>query len=939
MSYLKYSLSCLLHLVLLFHISAQTCTTSWTGDGDGTSWGDADNWDNGVPGASDDVCITSSGTYTVIVGDFSVRSLALGASSGVQTLQTNPGSGNTMNIATTAVIGVNGVLEWNNAVLESGKLTNEGLVLLSSPGGGSVRGAFTVFRNEGTVIHMTGGFNISSDGRVENAAMWDVQGDVSNPGSGISGGGVFVNEAGAKFQKTAGDGKASFVSIGKSFDNFGTIDVQSGELAIGWPSTHTDAILTTSPGATLHFTTDAAEPSATFIGTTSGRQEGLLRMRHPFSAGANAVWNFTGNGLVWDNIANLTAGRLTNKGLVRIEGGTRAVVGATSIFRNEGTVEHVTGNLRIRNNGRIENAAVWDVQADNAFLQGFGGTENSFVNEEGAIFQKTGGNGLMRILGTGIHFDNFGSIDVQAGEVAIEIPSTHSDAVLKTSVGTTLRFKTGIPPISFIGSITGSQAGNLLIEQDFIAGPNAIWAFSGNGVTWGAGLLTKGLLRSQTPVHITSGEIKGVDGTTAIFHAEAPVVHENGTFQISGEGRVENASVWEVQGDPDYQGAAGTGTFVNEAGAIFRKITGISATVFSDGNLVVRNAGTISVESGEIDIDRPFDHLSGASLQGTGTFDVLGSSFMHSGNTAPGISPGILTWEGIYTMGSTATLYIEIVDTTGDGTGHDVLAVTGDVDVTQGILVVTGTPDACTGTQVCDFTILTFSGAFNGPFGQENLPPNARVVYPEDPFGIPGEVFIRIDNALPIELVSFKGKIEDEAVHLVWETASETNNTGFHIERKIFSKDQEALWEVIGWVEGQGSTVERQHYEFTDWFFPYGVTVVHYRLRQIDYNDSYQFSPIIAVELSIPSSFVLYENFPNPFDAETVIRFSLSRVANVRLCVYDLYGSEIRRLIESRLSAGQHETRFSAEDLPSGMYFFTLEAGNLKETKRMLVVR
>src|SRR5690606_32933157 len=184
-----------------------------------------------------------------------------------------PGSGNTMNIATTAVIGVNGVLEWNNAVLRSGILTNEGLVLLASPGGGAVQGASTVFRNEGTLIHMTGGFNISSDGRVENAAMWDVQGDVSHSGYGSSGGGFFVNEPGSIFQKTAGDGVASFVSIGKLFDNFGTIDVQSGELAIGWPSTHTDAMLTTSQGATLHFTTDAADPSATFIGTTSGHQE------------------------------------------------------------------------------------------------------------------------------------------------------------------------------------------------------------------------------------------------------------------------------------------------------------------------------------------------------------------------------------------------------------------------------------------------------------------------------------------------------------------------------------------------------------------------------------------------------------------------------------------------------------------------------------------
>src|SRR5690606_28321008 len=486
--------------------------------------------------------------------------------------------------------------------------------------------------------------------------------------------------------------------------------------------------------------------------------------------------------------------------------------------------------------------SVWEVQADNAFLQGFGGAENSFVNEVGALLQKTAGNGSMRILGSGFHFENFGTIDVQAGEVAIEVPSTHSDAALTTSAGATLRFITDTPPVTFIASITGTQTGNLVIEQDFIAGPNAKWSFDGNGVTWGAGLLTKGMLRSQTPVYITSGETKGVDGPTAIFHTDAPVVHANGTFQISGGGRVENASVWEVQGDPDYHGATGTGTFVNEAGAILQKITGTSATVFTDANLIVQSAGTISVDSGEIDMDCPFDHQSGALLQGVGTFDVLGSSFIHKGNTGPGISPGILTWEGTYTMGSTATLHIEIVDTTGDGTGHDVLAVTGDADVTQGTLTVTGTPDVCTGEQLCDFTILTFSGASAGRFGHENLPSNARVVYPEDPFGIPGEVFIQIGNILPIELFSFKGEIEDNAVHLFWETASETSNAGFRIERKIISNNRATMWEDIGWVDGQGNTAERQYYEFTDLFIPYGATVVYYRLRQIDYNDRYQFS-------------------------------------------------------------------------------------------------
>lgn len=435
-----------------------------------------------------------------------------------------------------------------------------------------------------------------------------------------------------------------------------------------------------------------------------------------------------------------------------------------------------------------------------------------------------------------------------------------------------------------------------------------------NGVLeWNNAVLESGMVANQIPVHITSSDVQGVDGSTALFRNEALMVHMDGVFQVAGGGRVENASVWDVQGDPAYNGATGTGTFVNEAGAVFQKTTGSGATLFTDESLVIDNAGTVSVESGEIDINRPFDHQAGALIQGTGIFDVSAATFTHSGDTGPGLSPGILTWEGTCAMGNTAVLHIEIVDDTGDGTG----------------------------IPPCDYTILTFTGSFTGPFAQEILPPNATVIYPDDAEGVPGEVFIRADGLLPVELVSFDPVVNGETVRLCWTTASETNNAGFEVQR-ISKKEAPTApdrWEDIGWVEGHGTTVEPQRYDFSDTALPYGTAILRYRLKQIDYDGTFDYSPEVEVALAVPTTFALSKNYPNPFNPQTRIRFALPHASDVHLVVYDVLGREITRLMDGMRSAGRHEIVFDATSLPPGIYIYRLQAGRFTQARHMLRVK
>jgi hypothetical protein len=90
---------------------------------------------------------------------------------------------------------------------------------------------------------------------------------------------------------------------------------------------------------------------------------------------------------------------------------------------------------------------------------------------------------------------------------------------------------------------------------------------------------------------------------------------------------------------------------------------------------------------------------------------------------------------------------------------------------------------------------------------------------------------------------------------------------------------------------------------------------------------------------SIPDSFSLEQNFPNPFNSGTVIRFSLPKSGLINLKIYDIQGKEISELINQQLSPGVYETYLSSDNLPSGIYFYTLSAEYLKITKSMILIK
>jgi hypothetical protein len=188
------------------------------------------------------------------------------------------------------------------------------------------------------------------------------------------------------------------------------------------------------------------------------------------------------------------------------------------------------------------------------------------------------------------------------------------------------------------------------------------------------------------------------------------------------------------------------------------------------------------------------------------------------------------------------------------------------------------------------------------------------------------------DTNVPVELVSFTGKVSEGNVTLEWTTATEINNHGFEVQRSFNSEFQ-----TIGFVDGYGTTTESKSYFFIDKNLIAGS--YNYRLKQVDFNGNFEYSPIINVVVSVPNEFKLIQNYPNPFNPSTTIKYQIPNAGIVVLKVYNTLGKEVATLVNAEKPAGSYDIEFNASALSSGIYFYKLQIGNFVETKKMILLR
>ncbi len=196
-------------------------------------------------------------------------------------------------------------------------------------------------------------------------------------------------------------------------------------------------------------------------------------------------------------------------------------------------------------------------------------------------------------------------------------------------------------------------------------------------------------------------------------------------------------------------------------------------------------------------------------------------------------------------------------------------------------------------------------------------------------------------TALPVELASFSGLVNNNSVTLNWTTATETNNYGFDIERSDASNQQSAF-EKIGFVAGAGNSNSPKNYSFTDQ--PSGAIKFSYRLKQIDYDGNYKYYDAITVSLTGSQTAELMDNYPNPFNPTTAIKFYIPNNSNVSIKIYDMLGKEVTTLISGPINAGYHIIYWNGKDkfgnaAASGVYIYRLSAGSFSESKKMALLK
>ncbi len=190
---------------------------------------------------------------------------------------------------------------------------------------------------------------------------------------------------------------------------------------------------------------------------------------------------------------------------------------------------------------------------------------------------------------------------------------------------------------------------------------------------------------------------------------------------------------------------------------------------------------------------------------------------------------------------------------------------------------------------------------------------------------------------IPVELISFTVEVDRNSIRLFWQTATETNNEGFEVQRNT-----DGEFHTIAFVQGQGTSTEIHNYSFIDKDLKAGH--YSYRLRQIDLDGTFEYSSTIEVEILGLREFALGQNYPNPFNPSTTINFSLAVDSKVSLKVFNVLGQEVASLVNGQMSAGSQKISFDASSLNSGVYFYRLDADGIdgqkfSSTKKMILTK
>jgi Secretion system C-terminal sorting domain len=705
--------------------------------------------------------------------------------------------------------------------------------------------------------------------------------------------------------------------------------------------TSTDGIITIRTG---HNVTVNSTVTANQVVVDAG---GTLTQTADFS-----LANEAGDDLVVNGTYDLQANMLAGPGNVLLQPGSQMTINTASLkqlqnasITNNGSINWQDGNIRFdAPNSTLINNGTFTISGNNTSF--FNGGRLSITNNATVTKTSTGTSNVTGIL----LFSNAGTLNCNGGNFVFGDANAGGTF---TNAGS-LVFNTGIfsvgpgciynhnagTAISGSGSFVNAGAANFNINQTFpstislsttgnIAGAgdliiNSLLTIQGNitgggllniknSATWNSGLLTRNVLidAGQTLTLITAtekqlqnatitnnGSINWQNGDIR-FDAPNSTLINNGTFTIGAN----NATFFN-----------GGRLSITNNGSVTKNTTGNSSLT---GILLFSNAGTVNCNSGNLNFGESnaggtftntatgnvilnngnfttgatttFNNNSGASINGNGVFNFT-SVFNNNGIIAPGLSPGLLTLNGLEPLSINSTLQIEMLDGSGAGTGHDQLIRAGNITL-AGTLTVTQTGAVPNGT----YTIINLtSGTVSGSFATTNLPVGYSVLVNAT------NVQLVRSGALPLTLISFSGSKQNNDALLQWKTANEINVSAFEIERSVSGQS----FNSVGAVPAGGN-----FYTYIDAGIFSSTDKVFYRLKSIDKDGRFTYSAILRLSKQTSTTVTVY---PNPVNDVLTIN---GLKQNGTLKLYDVSG----KLLQQQKVSAQTIT-MSMSGYAKGMY-------------------
>jgi len=174
------------------------------------------------------------------------------------------------------------------------------------------------------------------------------------------------------------------------------------------------------------------------------------------------------------------------------------------------------------------------------------------------------------------------------------------------------------------------------------------------------------------------------------------------------------------------------------------------------------------------------------------------------------------------------------------------------------------------------------------------------------------------NSLLPVELVDFNSRVNNQSIQLNWRTASEEMNAGFELQRSTNGKS----FQTLTFIEGKGTTNEQQEYSFEDKELDAGQ-LYYYRLKQIDFDGRFEYSEVITAQLERASKTGTF--FPNPsINGQTILSYSAITEGQLSTQVYDATGKILFKE-NQKVIKGNNQLDFDFSDLGTGMFFVKME--------------